>query len=159
VRSRLLKTTTGVSAASRQKAASAARGPAPLASTPAVSEPTGIAPHDTKRTVAITRDSSSGGLAIWRWVRVQMLNTTTPPAKPALAAFAEHAELPFPLLSDQDSRLAAALRLPAFRASGQLRLKRLTLLVDPEREVRAVQFPIADPAASVREALQLVQQR
>ena len=45
------------------------------------------------------------------------------------------------------------LRLPTFRAAGQLRLKRLTLLVDPERRVRAVQFPILDPAASVGVAL------
>jgi DNA-binding HxlR family transcriptional regulator/peroxiredoxin len=73
-----------------------------------------------------------------------------------LEDFSAHAELPFPLLSDQDSRLTAALRLPAFRASGQLRLKRLTLLVDPQRRIRAVQFPISDPAASVDEALNLV---
>ena len=73
-----------------------------------------------------------------------------------LEAFAEHARLPFPLLSDQDSRLAAALRLPTFRASGQLRLKRLTLVVDADRRVRAVQFPIPDPADSVDAALRLV---
>lgn len=73
-----------------------------------------------------------------------------------LEAFAAHAELPFPLLSDQDSRLTAALRLPAFRASGQLRLKRLTLIVDPARRVRAVQFPILDPAGSVDDALDLL---
>lgn len=73
-----------------------------------------------------------------------------------LEDFAAHADLPFPLLSDQDNRLTAALRLPTFRASGQLRLKRLTLLVDQERRVRAVQFPILDPAASVDEALELL---
>jgi len=73
-----------------------------------------------------------------------------------LQAFAEHAALTFPLLSDQDSRLSAALRLPTFRAAGQLRLKRLTLVVDPGRRIRAVQFPIADPAVSVGEALDLV---
>lgn len=73
-----------------------------------------------------------------------------------LEDFATHADLPFPLLSDQDSRLTAALRLPAFRASGQLRLKRLTLLVDQQRHIRAVQFPIHDPAASVAEALHLL---
>jgi DNA-binding HxlR family transcriptional regulator/peroxiredoxin len=73
-----------------------------------------------------------------------------------LEAFAAHAELPFPLLSDQDNRLTAALRLPAFRASGQLRLKRLTLLVDQQRRIRAVQFPILDPVASVDEALGLL---
>jgi peroxiredoxin len=59
-------------------------------------------------------------------------------------------------MSDQDSRLSAALRLPTFRASGQLRLKRLTLLVDPDRFVRAVQFPIQDPASSVDEVLELL---
>ena len=73
-----------------------------------------------------------------------------------LEDFSASVDLPFPLLSDQDSRLTAALRLPAFRASGQLRLKRLTLLVDPERRIRAVQFPILDPAGSVDEALDLL---
>ena len=73
-----------------------------------------------------------------------------------LAAFAEHAHLPFRLLSDQDNRLAAALRLPTFRAAGSLRLKRLTLLVDGTRTVRAVQYPVPDPRASVAEALSLV---
>lgn len=73
-----------------------------------------------------------------------------------LEEFATHARLPFPLLSDQDNMLSAALRLPTFRASGQLRLKRLTLLVDPERRIRAVQFPIHDPAHSVDEALELL---
>ena len=73
-----------------------------------------------------------------------------------LEAFAAHAALPFPLSSDEDSRLTAALRLPTFRVSGQLRLKRLTLLVDPARRIRAVQFPILDPAASVDEALDLL---
>ncbi|TCO62728.1 winged helix-turn-helix transcriptional regulator [Actinocrispum wychmicini] len=70
-----------------------------------------------------------------------------------LLAFAEHAGLPFPLLSDQDVTLTAALRLPTFRAGGADRLKRLTLVVDPDRVIRAVQFPITDPAGSVDEAL------
>ncbi|MEU4422850.1 winged helix-turn-helix transcriptional regulator [Actinoplanes sp. NPDC024001] len=73
-----------------------------------------------------------------------------------LAAFAEHAGLPFPLLSDQDQRLAAALLLPTFRAAGVDRLKRLTLLIDPAATVRAVQFPITDPAGSVDEMLRQV---
>jgi peroxiredoxin len=68
-------------------------------------------------------------------------------------AFAEHAGLPFPLVSDQDGKIAAALRLPAFRAAGVDRFKRLTLLVDPGATVRAVQFPITDPAGSVIEML------
>ncbi|WP_203880791.1 winged helix-turn-helix transcriptional regulator [Planotetraspora kaengkrachanensis] len=76
-----------------------------------------------------------------------------------LAAFAEHARLPFPLLSDQDSKLAAGLLLPTFRAAGVDRFKRLTLLVDPDAIIRAVQFPISDPAGSVDEMLALVRRR
>jgi DNA-binding HxlR family transcriptional regulator/peroxiredoxin len=73
-----------------------------------------------------------------------------------LAAFAEHAGLPFALLSDTDLALATALRLPTFRAAGVDRLKRLTLLVDRAREVRAVLFPVTDPAGSVDDALSVV---
>ncbi|MGW6390293.1 hypothetical protein ACWFR1_07250 [Streptomyces sp. NPDC055103] len=43
-----------------------------------------MAPHDTKRTVAITRDSSSGGDSICRCVRVMMLPIATERAKPML---------------------------------------------------------------------------
>ncbi|WP_436492119.1 winged helix-turn-helix transcriptional regulator [Actinokineospora sp. HUAS TT18] len=70
-----------------------------------------------------------------------------------LRAFADHADLPFDLLSDEDLAFAAGLRLPTFRAAGVDRLKRVTLLVDPTRTVRFVQFPITDPAGSVDEAL------
>jgi len=70
-----------------------------------------------------------------------------------LEAFAAHAGLPFPLLSDQDVKLAAGLRLPTFRAAGADRFKRLTLLADPTGTIRKVQFPITDPAASVTEML------
>jgi DNA-binding HxlR family transcriptional regulator/peroxiredoxin len=70
-----------------------------------------------------------------------------------LRAFAEHVDLPFTLLSDEDLALAAGLRLPTFRAAGVDRFKRATLIVDPARTVRAVQFPVVDPAASVEEAL------
>lgn len=74
-----------------------------------------------------------------------------------LAAFAAHAELPFSLLSDTDLTLAASLRLPTFRAAGVDRLKRLTLVVDHQRIIRGVLFPVTDPAASVDEALALAQ--
>jgi len=70
-----------------------------------------------------------------------------------LASFAAFAGLPFTLLSDQDGDLAAALRLPMFRAAGVDRLKRQSLLVDPEGTIRHVQVPITDPAASVDEIL------
>jgi DNA-binding HxlR family transcriptional regulator/peroxiredoxin len=76
-----------------------------------------------------------------------------------LAAFVTHARLPYPLLSDQDSKLAAGLLLPTFRAAGVDRFKRLTLLADPDAIIRAVQFPISDPAGSVEEMLALVRDR
>jgi DNA-binding HxlR family transcriptional regulator/peroxiredoxin len=69
------------------------------------------------------------------------------------AAFAAKARIPFPLLSDQDLQLAGALRLPTFRAAGRDRLKRLTLIVAPDRTIRHVLYPVPDPAGSVDEAL------
>jgi peroxiredoxin/DNA-binding HxlR family transcriptional regulator len=71
------------------------------------------------------------------------------------AAFAEFARLPFRLLSDEDNRLSASLRLPMFRAAGVDRLKRQTLLLGPGGKVRHVQMPITDPAGSVGEILQV----
>lgn len=73
-----------------------------------------------------------------------------------LRAFADHARIPFSLLSDPDHVLAAALRLPTFRAAGTDRLKRLTLVIDRGREIRGVLYPIEDPAASVNQALALI---
>jgi DNA-binding HxlR family transcriptional regulator/peroxiredoxin len=73
-----------------------------------------------------------------------------------LAAFAEHARIPFPLLSDAGLELAGSLRLPTFRASGVDRLKRLTLILDATRTVRAVLYPVTDPAGSVEDALALL---
>ncbi|MGC4856402.1 hypothetical protein ACLQ24_24270 [Micromonospora sp. DT4] len=51
--------------------------------------------------------------------------------------------------------LAAGLLLPVFAAGGVTRFKRLTMLVDPTSVVRAVQFPVTDPAGSVDEVLAL----
>ncbi|GAA4505992.1 hypothetical protein GCM10023191_062510 [Actinoallomurus oryzae] len=70
-----------------------------------------------------------------------------------LDAFAEHHRIPFSLLSDQDLELTTALRLPTFRAAGVDRLKRLTLVIDRARTIRAVLYPISDPAGSVSDAL------
>ncbi|MFJ8015884.1 winged helix-turn-helix transcriptional regulator [Streptomyces sp. NPDC096339] len=67
--------------------------------------------------------------------------------------FAEREGLRFPLLSDAELGLTAALRLPTFRAAGVNRLKRLTLVVDRERVVREVLYPIRDIEASVTAAL------
>ncbi|MEV4389905.1 winged helix-turn-helix transcriptional regulator [Micromonospora sp. NPDC049580] len=85
-------------------------------------------------------------------VRVCGISTQRPDQ---LAEFAAYAGLPFPLLSDQDGRLAAGLLLPVFSAGGVTRFKRLTMLVDPTSVVRAVQFPVTDPAGSVDEMLAL----
>ena len=57
------------------------------------------------------------------------------------AAFAEAEGITFPLLSDMDLRLAAALRLPTFRAGQAIRLKRLILVVDRLRVVPMSSFP------------------
>lgn len=73
-----------------------------------------------------------------------------------LAAFAGSARLPYPLASDGDTLLAAHLRLPLFRASGQERYKRQTLLISPEGSIAHVQMPITDPAGSVAEMLEAI---
>ncbi|MFB6620166.1 winged helix-turn-helix transcriptional regulator [Streptomyces sp. NPDC085524] len=70
--------------------------------------------------------------------------------------FAEKEGLRFPLLSDAELGLTAALRLPTFRAAGTSRLKRLTLVLDRERVVREVIYPIRDIEASVAAALTAV---
>lgn len=70
--------------------------------------------------------------------------------------FAVEEGIPFTLLSDVDLRLAAALRLPVFRAGQALRLKRAVLVVDRERVVRQARFPVTDIPGAVREALAVV---
>ncbi|MGW1344120.1 winged helix-turn-helix transcriptional regulator [Kribbella sp. NPDC002412] len=64
-------------------------------------------------------------------------------------AFAASEEIPHALLSDQDLELAAALRLPTFRAGGYERLKRVVLVVGPDRVVQAVKYPVTDIAEAV----------
>ncbi|WP_435283892.1 winged helix-turn-helix transcriptional regulator [Streptomyces koelreuteriae] len=70
--------------------------------------------------------------------------------------FAAEEGIPFTLLSDVDLRLAAALRLPVFRAGQTLRVKRAVLVVDRERVVRQAHFPVTDIPGAVREALAVV---
>lgn len=88
-----------------------------------------------------------------RGVAVHGVSTQRPDQQ---AAFAEFAGLPHVLLSDEDLLLAGSLRLPTFRAGGMDRLKRCTLLVDPDGVVRSVQAPVTDPAGSVGEMLAVV---
>jgi DNA-binding HxlR family transcriptional regulator/peroxiredoxin len=68
-------------------------------------------------------------------------------------AFAEAEGISFPLLSDADLRLAAALRLPTFRAGQVLRLRRTILVLDAGRTVAAVTFPVTDVATAVAGAV------
>jgi peroxiredoxin len=56
----------------------------------------------------------------------------------------ERLELPFPLLSDEDLRLAAAMRLPTFVAGGRTLLRRITLLIRDGR-VERVWYPVFPP--------------
>ncbi|MFB4294175.1 winged helix-turn-helix transcriptional regulator [Nonomuraea sp. ATR24] len=70
-------------------------------------------------------------------------------------AFAEAEDLPFPLLSDVELALCAALRLPTFRAGQALRLKRAVVVVDSARTIRRVLYPITDIPGAVEEALRL----
>lgn len=72
------------------------------------------------------------------------------------AAFAERESVPFPLLSDVDLSLSAALRLPSVRIAQQPRLKRLVAVVGADRVVRHVIFPVVDIAAAVDESLRVV---
>jgi DNA-binding HxlR family transcriptional regulator/peroxiredoxin len=97
----------------------------------------------------LATDFSAAGVA------VRALSMATPRQA---APWAERLGLTYPVLSDVDAELVTALRLPTFHAGGRDHLKRLTLVVDPGRVVQAVQFPIADPAGSVREALAVVRE-
>jgi DNA-binding HxlR family transcriptional regulator/peroxiredoxin len=66
------------------------------------------------------------------------------------AAFADAEGIPFPLLSDTDLALTAALRLPTFRAAGQVRLRRVVAVVGSDRRIEAVRYPVTDIPDTVR---------
>ncbi|MFF0345576.1 winged helix-turn-helix transcriptional regulator [Kribbella sp. NPDC004875] len=68
-------------------------------------------------------------------------------------AFAKAEDIPHLLLSDLDLELAAALRLPTFRAGGYERLKRVVLVIGADRLVQAVRYPVTDIADAVDWAL------
>jgi peroxiredoxin len=72
------------------------------------------------------------------------------------AAFAREETIQFPLLSDTGLDLVAALRVPMFRAAGADRLKRLPLVLDRDRVVRATLYPSPDVTGSVEDALGLI---
>ena len=68
-------------------------------------------------------------------------------------AFAEAEGLRHPLLSDAELELAAALRLPTVRVADQTRLRRLVLVIEDDRKVSAVRYPVLDIADTVQWAL------
>jgi DNA-binding HxlR family transcriptional regulator/peroxiredoxin len=68
-------------------------------------------------------------------------------------AFAHSEGVPFALLSDADLLLASALRLPTFRAADVPRLRRFVLVIDAQRTVQSVLFPVTDIPAAVDWAL------
>jgi len=74
--------------------------------------------------------------------------------------FAERERLNYPLLSDSEHRLVDALKLPLLEVAGHPpRIKRATLIVDHERVVREVMYPVPDPGANAAEAMAAVAKR
>ena len=59
-------------------------------------------------------------------------------------AFARAEQVAHPLFSDARLELTAALRLPTFRAADTERLKRVILIADDQRTIRAVRYPVVD---------------
>ncbi|HVY96254.1 MAG TPA: peroxiredoxin [Solirubrobacterales bacterium] len=60
------------------------------------------------------------------------------------AEFAAREHIPFPLLSDPELRLAAALRLPTFAVAGMALYRRLTLIAEAGTVVKAF-YPVFPP--------------
>lgn len=58
--------------------------------------------------------------------------------------FVAREQIPFPLLSDSDLRLAAALRLPTFEVAGMTLYRRLTLVAERCAIVK-VFYPVFPP--------------
>lgn len=79
------------------------------------------------------------------------ISTQTPEEQ---AEFAAREGVTYPLLSDEEHRLVDALRLPTFTMGGAPpRLRRATLLVTHDRVIRAVLYPVPDPASHADEVL------
>lgn len=66
--------------------------------------------------------------------------------------FAEREHIPFPLLSDEDLSLAAELRLPTFEVDGMTLYRRLTLIAEAGRIVKAF-YPVFPPDRNAAEVL------
>jgi peroxiredoxin len=73
--------------------------------------------------------------------------------------FAERERVGYPLLSDAEHRLVEALQLPLLKLPEHPpRIVRATLIVDRDRVLREIMYPVPDPAANAMNALALVGQ-
>jgi peroxiredoxin len=72
--------------------------------------------------------------------------------------FAERNEMPFPVMSDPQRRLGAALRLPMFEIEDLTLYKRLTLVAEDARIVK-VFYPVFPPDANAGDVLRWLQAR
>jgi peroxiredoxin len=71
--------------------------------------------------------------------------------------FAQREHINYPLLSDEHLELVTAMGLPTFRAGdGPARIRRATLIIGDDRQVRSVVYPVADPATHADELLALL---
>jgi peroxiredoxin len=66
--------------------------------------------------------------------------------------FAEREHIPFPLLSDRGLRLADVLRLPTFEVEGMTLYKRLTLIAEGGKIVKAF-YPVFPPDRNAADVL------
>jgi len=72
--------------------------------------------------------------------------------------FAERNRMPFPVISDPERRLGAALRLPTFEIAGLTLYKRITLVAENGRIVK-VFYPVFPPDANAGDVLRWLQAR
>lgn len=74
------------------------------------------------------------------------------------AEFALREHIPYPLLSDARLTLTTAMRLPTFIAGGKPRIKRASLVIDGDRSVHRVLYPVRDPAGNASATLRTLQE-
>jgi len=72
--------------------------------------------------------------------------------------FAERNGMPFPVISDPERRLGAALRLPTFEIEGRTLYKRLALVAEARRIVKAF-YPVFPPDENAGDVLRWLQDR
>lgn len=76
----------------------------------------------------------------------------------AQTEFAGREHIPFPLLSDPERHLGAALHLPTFTADGDVLYRRVTLIAD-SRHIAHVRYPVFPPNSDAEETLAWLRSR